>query len=280
MRKKLSKSNIIIAQKGISLVVVFATLLTAFVAIAPWTYGWFSKNDTVTVSGIHTQAYYAKFGVTYEINKLQIDETTGKPQLDQEGNPIYKYESFEFNNDTQMPNSLFSDIRAPGDSVEIRVTITNKKFNKYTVNLTGFGLEAPSTAQDVPKLDDEGKIRYLSTEITTQLLGVTVVYPSTNTNTPPDYTVKDYNKQDDETSSAPVQLRAGESKNPGSAERIDYIDAIDQTKVSVPVGGSVTFTIRLTFVNATYNQNIYKNFAETGGKCERTFFFTFEDEIP
>ena len=177
------------------------------------------------------------------------------------------------------PGDLFNSIVAPGQSVDVQVTITNKSINKYTVNLTGFGLEAPSTTQDVPKLDDEGKIRYLSTEITTQLLGVTVVYPSTNTNTPPDYTVKDYNTQDDETSSAPVQLRAGESKNPGAAERIDYIDAIDQTKVSVPVGGSVTFTIRLTFVNATYNQNIYKNFAETGGKCERTFFFTFEDDM-
>lgn len=260
MRKKLSKSNILIAQKGISLVVVFATLLTAFVAIAPWTYGWFAKNNTVTASGIHTQAYHSKFDVAYAVKP---DGATTFQTVDD-------------------PEDLFNSIVAPGQSVEVQVTITNKSINKYTVNLTGFGLEAPSTAQDVPKLDDEGNIRYLSTEITTQLLGVTVVYPSTNTNTPPVYSVVDYNTQDEETSSAPVQLRAGESKNPGAANRIDYVQSvqgIEDTPISVPVGGSVTFTIRLTFVNATYNQNIYKNFAATGGKCERTFFFTFEDDM-
>jgi hypothetical protein len=52
MRKRLSKSNILIAQKGISLVVVFATLLTAFGAIAPWTSGWFSNNKIVTANGM------------------------------------------------------------------------------------------------------------------------------------------------------------------------------------------------------------------------------------
>lgn len=249
MRKKLSKSNILIAQKGLSLVVVFATLLTAFVAIAPWTYGWFSKNDTVTVSGIHTQAYHSKFDVSYAVK--QSDGS---------------YQATD-------PSALFDTIKAPGQSVEVQVTITNKSINKYTVNLTGFGLEAPSTAQDVPKLDDEGKIRYLSTEITTQLISVSVTDGDSVTN----YGV--IPEKEGSTDSAPVPLRTGSSTEPGAAERIDYIDAIDQTKISVPVGGSVTFTIRLTFVNATYNQNIYKNFAETGGKCERTFFFTFEDDM-
>ena len=255
MRKKLSKSNIIIAQKGISLVVVFATLLTAFVAIAPWTYGWFAKNNTVTASGMHTQAYYSKFDVAYAVKP---DGAT----------------AFQSVTD---PGDLFNSIVAPGQSVEVQVTITNKSINKYTVNLTGFGLEAPSTAQDVPKLDDEGKIRYLSTEITTQLISVSVTNGDSVTN----YGV--IPEKEGSTDSAPVQLRAGESKNPGAANRIDYVQSvqgIEDTPISVPVGGSVTFTIRLTFVNATYNQNIYKNFAATGGKCERTFFFTFEDEIP
>ena len=265
MRKKLSKSTIIIAQKGISLVVVFATLLTAFVAIAPWTYGWFAKNNTVTASGMHTQAYKSDFGVAYAVKP---DGAT----------------AFQSVTD---PGDLFNSIVAPGQSVDVQVTITNKTINKYTVNLTGFGLEAPSTAQDVPKIETVKNgdststyYRYLSTEITTQLISVSVTNGGS-------YSV--------DSNSGPVYLRGTTSgtqgvdleasRHPGAANRIDYIDAITKTndkktKISVPVGGSVTFTIRLTFVNATYNQNIYKNFAATGGKCERTFFFTFEDEIP
>ncbi len=249
MKNKLTKSNLIIAQRGVSLVVVFATLLTAFVAIAPWTYGWFAKNNKVTASGMHTQAYYSRFDVTYAVK--------------QDG----EYKPAE-------PNALFNTIIAPGYSAEIQITITNKSSNKYAVNLTGFGLEAPTADQEIAKVDSAGKIRYLSTELTTELLGVTVAYPSTNTNTPPAYSVT--------MQSVPVQLREGTSTEPGAAGRIDYVryvKDVETTPISVPVGGSVTFTIRVTFKNTDYDQNIYKDFAGTGGKCERKFFFTFEDDM-
>ena len=263
MRKKLSKSNILIAQKGISLVVVFATLLTAFVAIAPWTYGWFAKNNTVTASGMHTQAYKSDFGVAYAVKP---DGATTFQTVDD-------------------PEDLFNSIVAPGQSVEVQVTITNKRTNKYTVDFTGFGLEAPNAAQDVPKIETvttgnstSTYYRYLSTELTTQLISVSVTNGGS-------YSV--------DSNSGPVFLRGTTSgtqgvdleasRHPGAAGRIDYIDAVTQTngektKISVPVGGSVTFTIRVSFVNTNYDQNIYKNFA-SGGKCERTFFFTFEEDM-
>lgn len=257
MRKKLSKSNILIAQKGISLVVVFATLLTAFVAIAPWTYGWFAKNNKVTASGMHTQAYKSDFDVAYAVKP---DGATAFQQVTDPGN-------------------LFNSIVAPGQSVEIQVTITSQARNLYPVKITGFGLEAPTTDQDVPKSDGTYN-RYLSTELTTELIEINGETTSVNGSAP--IYLRGTSLTDD------TQMGTEEaSQNPArTAGRIDYIGSFvkpvdDQTPPAVllPKGGSVTFTIRLTFVNATYNQNIYKNFAETGGKCERTFFFTFEDDM-
>jgi hypothetical protein len=263
MRKKLSKSNIIIAQKGISLVVVFATLLTAFVAIAPWTYGWFAKNNTVTASGMHTQAYHPDFTVEYAF----VTKGSNGDEIVGEFKDILK----------ATETDLFKDIKAPGDSVTIQIKITSK--SKYDVKLAGFGLEAPSTAQDVPKSDGTYN-RYLSTELTTELIEINGETTSVNGSAP--IYLRGTSLTDD------TQMGTEEaSQNPArTAGRIDYIGSFvkpvdDQTPPAVllPKGGSVTFTIRLTFVNATYNQNIYKNFATTGGKCERTFFFTFEEDM-
>jgi hypothetical protein len=270
MRNKLSKSNLIIAQKGISLIAVFTMLVVSFVAIIPLSLGWFAKNNQVTASGMHNQAYKTDFDVSYKVK----DGGT-----------------WQDSNVTE----IFSQIRAPGDSTEIKITIKHKSYNKYAVNFTGFGMEAPTAIQDIPKIDSEGNIRYLSTEINTQLLAVSVA-PKEGSET--SYTIIDDSTDDDSTdeiASAPVYLRgttSGEkmgtetaSKNPGAAERIDYIDAVsfdndEEKKIYVPAGGSVTFTIRVSFVNTGYDQNVYKDFVNTKGKCERSFFYTYEDIMP
>jgi hypothetical protein len=265
MKKKLSKSNLLIAQKGISLIAVFAMLIVSIVAIIPLSFGWFAKNNQVSANGMHTQAYKTKFEVTYAI--------VGKK------GPI----------GVDNVKDIFSEISAPGDSTEVQITIKNK--GKYPVKITQFGLEAPNANQDIPKIDSAGNMRYLSTEIFTQLLSVQVATPGKDETTYTNYTVKDHDTEDKEISSEPRYLRgttaSGKlgvdeeaSRNPGTAERIDYVQYVkDEEIIIVPSNSSVTFTIRLSFVNAPYDQNIYKDFVNTKGKCERGIFFTYEDQI-
>ena len=270
MRNMLNKINILIVKKGISLITVFAMLVVSFVVIIPLSLGWFAKNNQVTANGMHTQAYKTDFDVSYKINILGEDGKTWQ---------------WQDSNVTQ----IFSRVRAPGDFVDIQITIKHKSYNKYAVNLTGFGIEAPTATQEIPKIDSEGNIRYLSTEIHTQLLSVSVA-PKNGSET--SYTIID--DPTEGTASAPVYLRgttSGEkmgtetaSKNPGAAERIDYLEAVSfedgkEKKIYVPAGGSVTFTIRVSFEKALYNQNVYKDFVNTKGKCERSFFYTYEDVI-
>jgi hypothetical protein len=242
MKKKLSKSNLIIAQKGISLIAVFAMLIVSIVAIIPLSFGWFAKNNQVSANGMHTQAYKTNFEVTYAI--------VGK-----EGSIRVK--------------DIFSELSAPGGSTKVEITIKNK--GKYPVKITQFGLEAPNANQDIPKIDSAGNMRYLSTELTTQLVTVTGVTVDTHD---PIYlrgtTASDKTLGVDEEASC----------NPGTAERIDYVQYVkDEEIIIVPSNSSVTFRIRLSFVNAPYDQNIYKDFVNTKGKCERGIFFTYEDQI-
>ena len=256
MKNKLTKSNLIIAQRGISVIAVFAVLVVSLLAVIPLSYGWFAKNNKVTASGMHTQAYKTDFDISYKVLN-----TTGDSD---------EYESATLANLFYEENR--DSIRAPGDSIEIQITIKNKS-SKYAVDFTGFGFEAPTAADEVPKIDSKGNVRYLSTELYAQLISVSVsgqespLYSSTWVEYPA-------------TSDLVHFLREGTSTAPTSANRIDFVSDIpESTKISVPVGGSVTFTIRVSFANTNDDQNIYKNFATTGGKCERKFFFTYEDDM-
>ena len=245
MKKKLSKSNLLIAQKGISLIAVFAMLIVSIVAIIPLSFGWFAKNNQVSANGMHTQAYKTNFEVTYAI--------------------VGKEGSIGVDN----VKDIFSELSAPGGSTEVQITIKNK--GKYPVKITQFGLDAPNANQDVPKIDSAGNMRYLSTELTTQLVAVTGVTVDTHD---PIYL------RGTTASGKTLGVDEEASRNPGTAERIDYVQYVkDEEIIIVPSNSSVTFTIRLSFVNATYDQNIYKDFVNTKGKCERGIFFTYEDQI-
>ena len=269
MKNKLTKSNLIIAQRGVSLVVVFAVLVVSLLAVIPLSYGWFAKNNKVTASGMHTQAYKSDFTVTYAI-KTQTGTS--------EGTPVYSYVAADV-------EDLFAGLKAPGDSIEIQVTVTSKAHNLYPVKITGFGLEAPSADQDAPKHEvvRSGDTtvtysRYLSTELNTQLIGIT---NTANTAKLKDGTLAPIFLRTTNAAGKVLGVDEEASRNPGAAGRVDYVsNFVKDGTISLNKGESVTFTIKLSFVNTNYDQNIYKNFATTGGKCEREFFFTYEDVLP
>ena len=253
MKKKLSMGKILIMQRGASLVAVLAMLVISIAAAISLSFGWFAKNNQVTASGMHTQAYRATFSASYAVK-------------------VAENASYE---DTPI-SDLFSGLVAPGDSINIRVTITNT--GKYAVNLTQFGFEAPTQRDDVPKYDEEGKPRYLSTELYAQILSVSgtsfkadqfkIEYPKDSSEGLPEGAVPD----------TVHFLREGDSWNPGLASRIDFMaDVGESVAVELDSGKSVTFEISVTFAKTNHNQNIYKGFADHGGKCVRRFFLTYDN---
>ena len=154
---------------------------------------------------------------------------------------------------------FFDDIRAPGDSVDIYVKIKNNE--QFAVKLTGFGFEAPDESGERPIT---GTDHYLSTELYAELMTVQI---SNKSPVPFD---------DDATD---CYFRANDN-----AGRIDWIEAINTAagEVEIQPNETVELCMRVTFKNADYDQNVFKNFTQNGGKFARSIFFTYaclEDEI-
>ena len=255
MKNKLTKSNVIIAQRGVSLVAVFAVLVVSLLAVLPLSYGWFAEGKTATATGMQTQIYKTDFEVTYGIVTAFNDD----------GSPVTPEDFFDITGDPEM----FRDIKAPGDTVAIQIKIVNK--GKYTVKLSQFGIETPTELQE----QTNGLINpatnadaYLSTELTTRLVAVTdkdgkalFPVPSSATN---------------------HYLRASSVTSVSSIPRIDYIADLglsSNQSVTIEPNGEIYITIQVKFENTDKNQNVFKNFAANGGVCKRSFFFTYEDQF-
>ena len=246
MKNKLSKSKLLILQSGTSLVAVFAMLVISVAAAISLSFGWFAKNNQVTANGMHVQAYRAQFSATYKVKGEDKERDV---------------------------SNLFNGLAAPGDTVDILVTIKNT--GRYDVSLTQFGFEAPTSREDVPKTDESGNLRYLSTELYAQLLSVSGT----------DYSKDPYEilyplDPDKPTPEHVHFLREGDTFSPGTANRIDFIsDMGEGVVIPLAAGETVTFKIRVTFAKTEHDQNIYKGFADGEGKgaCTRRFFLTYDN---
>lgn len=251
MRDLFSKLNIskALVRKGVSLVVVFAMLITAYVAFSMnKTLGWFAKNNTVTASGMVTQAYQDKFRVEYSLDNENWTVMT-----------------------TQSPVDL-TDLRVPGDidTIYFRVTSIGSK----PVYLTGFGISAPGMNDDIPKIDANGKACYLSTELQTRLVEMAKQPVSEDEEADDDqYTIPD----DTETNEIPYTVLRDETNG---AAAIDYFDWVNwggsDSSILLNPQDSVVFTVEFEFINRTDPQDIFKNFTSTGGACNRYVFVTFD----
>lgn len=227
--KKLNISRAVVS-RGASLLVVSIALVAAYVAISMnMTLGWFAKNNTVTASGMVTQAYDANFQVSYQRVDTDSDEVLSKDFL--------------------------AAVKVPGQSITFTVTVTN--VGLYPAEVTSVGLKLPTVAQDVPIYDpDQDEYRYLSTELTTQVL---------------EATVNRKNKEFITLNSNGSQFLRDES---GAAE-IDYFQWLMVTSpITLEKGESITFTIKITFEDKG-NQNVYKNYVEKGGTCVRDIYITY-----
>lgn len=253
-----SKLNISkqLVSKGASLVVVLVALVAAYVAVSMnSTLGWFAKNNTVTASGMITQAYDARFKVTYTNVKL----------TENEDGTISKDQGTSY----EDPREIITGVKVPGHSVTFDITIQN--IGPYAVNVTAIGLEAPTLEEDKPKIDydKDGKVvyRYLSTELTTDVIMVTSKSKDDEGNDK----IQPYDINDDS------DARYLRDRDTGVADRINYFDWVDLDEgITLNPKDSITFTIEMTFVDATYDQNIFKNFADEGA-CTRRIFINYDE---
>jgi len=257
MKKILSDNRILIVKRGVSLVAVFAVLVVALVA-PNWSFGWFAKNNVVTANGMTTQAYHSKFRVYYSA-----------PTVDGDGEYVMNGDEYVYGAYTELPSNgtipVLDKLKAPGDTVEFKIKIQN--IGSRSVLLQGFGLEAPTADEDLPKFD--GAIAYyLSTEIQTALKAVGIT---------------------SYTASSAMDLRGGgfsgavnaPSYTPAtSAGRIDYMAVASVPAITLASEGTVEFTITMTFEDSNYNQNVFKNFGGGGanGNCSRRLFFTYDEQ--
>jgi hypothetical protein len=235
--------------------VVFSVLIAAYVAVGlnP-SFGWFAKNETVTANGMNTMAYHSQFKVNFQKLALNDDGTTSLVK------------------DNATMADILADLKVPGQSVIFNVTIEN--ISAYPVDITAFGLEAPSVQYEVPKVEGN-KAHYLSTELNTSLVDISFAssQESEDENAVAEPTVEMLGGND---LPDPMFLR-----DANGAGRIDYFRWLkfEENKpqvITLENKKSVTFTVEITFVNKDKDQNVFKNFAEKG-TCMRDVFFTFDE---
>jgi hypothetical protein len=76
----------------------------------------------------------------------------------------------------------------------------------------------------------------------------------------------------------PLSDRYLRDKESGVAGQINFFDWLpDNTAIVLNPGDSVTFTIKISFVDEKYEQNVFKNFAENGGTCRRRIFLAYDE---
>lgn len=151
MIKRLSNSKWLIIRHGVSVVVVFAMLVVALVAISPdLSFGWFTQNDTVSANGMSVQAQHNDLTVYYQLpdsdDWVAIDENTNADAV----------------------TALLAEIKAPGDEVTFRIKVVSAS----ATTLSGFGFAAPSGPSEEAPVKEGNTAYYLSTELYTSLLKI------------------------------------------------------------------------------------------------------------
>ncbi|MBQ1963679.1 MAG: hypothetical protein II369_06130 [Clostridia bacterium] len=170
MIKRLSNSKWLIIRHGVSVVVVFAMLVVALVAISPdLSFGWFTQNDTVSANGMSVQAQHNDLTVYYQVPDANGAWTTAWVAIDE-------------NTDTSV---LFAKIKAPGDEATFRIKVVSAS----ATTLSGFGFAAPSGPSEEAPVWEGSTAHYLSTELYTSLLKIN----NTAVSDPPEIYFRDGN---------------------------------------------------------------------------------------
>ena len=153
MIKRLSNSKWLIIRHGVSVVVVFAMLVVALVAISPdLSFGWFTQNNTVSANGMAVQAQHNDLTVYYQL-----------PDSDD-------WVAINDETDADAVTALLAEIKAPGDEATFRIKVVSAS----ATTLSGFGFAAPSGPSEEAPVMEGTTAHYLSTELYTSLLKIEI----------------------------------------------------------------------------------------------------------
>lgn len=151
MIKRLSNSKWLIIRHGVSVVVVFAMLVVALVAISPdLSFGWFAKNNTVSANGMAVQAQHNDLTVYYQLPDSDV------------------WVAIDKNTNADAVTALLAEIKAPGDEATFRIKVVASS----QMTLSGFGFAAPSGPSEEAPVWEGSTAHYLSTELYTSLLKI------------------------------------------------------------------------------------------------------------
>lgn len=277
MIKRFLNSKWLIIRHGVSVVVVFAVLIVALVAISPdISFGWFAQNNTVSANGMAVQAQHNEFTVYYRLPDAKGAWTTAWVPIDD-------------STSTEAVAALLADINAPGDEVTFQIKVVSAS----AATLTGFGFAAPSADQEKPVGD--GKY-YLSTELFTAIASYSSYKANGTLKSEQTLLVNNGATDVDETKLSEATANQENSlwtpfrEEGENAGAVDFFEIGEITNgISVAAGDSVIFELKVGFLNRTVegsgenkaDQNIFKNFGDTKngntGVFARRFFFTFDD---
>ena len=273
MIKRLSNSKWLIIRHGVSVVVVFAMLVVALVAISPdLSFGWFTQNNTVSANGMAVQAQHNDLTVYYQLPDANGAWTTAWVAIDK-------------NTNATAVTALLAEIKAPGDEATFRIKVVASS----QMTLSGFGFAAPSGPSEEAPVWEGNTAHYLSTELYTAIAS----YSSYNANDElksektllnnDSETDVDETKLSEATANQANSLWTPFRKEGENAGAINFFGAgkVD-SNIQLEEGESVIFELKVGFLNRTdKNQNIFKNFGDTKngntGVFARRFFFTFGD---
>ena len=145
MKKILSENQILIAKRGVSLVVVFAVLIVAIVAVSPnRSFGWFSENTEANANGMSVQTEIPDIEIYY-----RADGASDWIKID-----------------LSSPIDVAGAITSPGTTATFEIKIVNK--SNYDITVKELGLAAPAASEEVANANGV----YLSTELYTTLVSV------------------------------------------------------------------------------------------------------------
>lgn len=241
MKKILSENQILIAKRGVSLVVVFAVLIVAIVAVSPnRSFGWFSENTEANANGMSVQTEIPDIEIYYRVSG---------------GTEWIKI-------DLSSPIDVAGALTSPGTTATFEVKVVNK--SNYDITVKELGLAAPTASEEVAN----AKGVYLSTELYTTLVSVK---PEGSSGT--GYTLDN----PPALSASGVALRT--TGKIDKIDYMEYVS--DSQSVTLSPEGDVVFKISIMFLNRTTSQNDYKNFGKTvngtpDGVCSRRLYCTFD----
>jgi len=241
---------------SVSLAALLVALALCGVILADDVFCWFAPNSQVSAQNASVRL--ADIGITAEYGLCGTDETGART-------PPEEWTMLSPADELLLTVTPL----CPGDSMTFQLRFTNTGIQDRT--LSGMGFLAPEKDVDeIPRVIPEGTpipsgTYYFGSQLTAELLSAK------------------FGEDEEITSPTPTDPLPRLCDGSGAASDLNLLAGLltdSGVNRDLPVGETVTFTVRVTFVNDEENtQDMYKLFGQLEGEscnCSRRLFLAFE----